>query len=294
MEVTFAHGPDRTPIAVDPDGTVHSAGPTPFHGIVSLGLRRALGDSDAPVQAWAEHAHQLSGPASTTDDPVLRRLRDELRRAGALTFGESAVAARLYAERICSADPESSADACELWNVKEGQISSVWFCTLAPDATRPVRQFVINVARDHEAGLRLRETSALMEEIGQRRPELRMARVLGVAAIELPTAAGPRSVTVTHNELIRDAFELARLPIAGSDQGGYAAVERFLTQPEAPARIRSIRGRILSPTECRRIEDDVARFLAAARSVSPVSVDLERGDLVWNGDHAIVVAVGAG
>jgi len=47
----------------------------------------------------------------------------------------------------------------------------------------------------------------------------------------------------------------------------------------------------MSDRECRRVDADVAEFLAAARSVSAVTVDISRGDIVWDGRHAVVVAV---
>ena len=75
MEISFAHGPDRTPFDVRPDAQVVAADAIPFHGIVPRGLRSWLDarGSDGP-QVWERNAHRLHDHGSEVT-AELRELR---------------------------------------------------------------------------------------------------------------------------------------------------------------------------------------------------------------------------
>ena len=68
-------------------------------------------------------------------------------------------------------------------------------------------------------------------------------------------------------------------------------MERFLADPDYPAQIAKIRGRYLNQVEVLKIENDIENFLTKATiPKQPVNININEGDVVWNGNRALVVA----
>jgi hypothetical protein len=276
MDVVYLHGPNRTRFDVRPDGALVAAGGTPFHGVVSRGLRSWL-DSQFPdgPAVWESYAHLLHD-ADTNVTAELRELRRAAARLKVLSFGQSAQAATQYMARL----------GCRhalLWNIKEGHTASVWVS--CADRASP---FVLNVARDAVAGAELRDTSRRMRQLAATAPNVPIAAVDDIAKVELLTPAGPMSVVVVRNALIENAREVHELP----DDRGYVLIDQFVADVEVPARIRGARGRHATAREHAAIDDTIAQVRAAATAGLPVEVDVNDGDVVWDGARAYVVAIG--
>jgi hypothetical protein len=178
------------------------------------------------------------------------------------------------------------ANHCEIWNVKEGHTSSVWRVRLNNGSG--IHEFALNVARDRMAGEELARTSGVMQCIAESWPDANLAKVLDIAKIRLPNVAEP--VLITRNEWIPDSYEIHRLPALESQPGPLVVVERFLIDDSAPARIRRVLGRRLTEVECEQVDRDMHEFLERTVQLS-VQVDINDGDLVWNGQRAIVIAI---
>lgn len=276
MEISFAHGLDRTPFDVRPDAQVVAADAIPFHGIVPRGLRSWLDarGSDGP-QVWERNAHRLHDHGSEVT-AELRELRRAAGRLGVLSFGQSALAAAGYLKRLAG-------NRGEMWYIKEGQISSVWVAAI--DGAAAV---VLNVARDRVAGDELRDSSHRMRLLAAAVPTVAVASVEDIATVGLDSAAGAAAAVVVRNALVERAVEVHRLP----NGLGYALVDRFVTDDDVPARIRAVRARVATGRERAAIDDTIARVLAAARPDFPIGLDIDDGDVVWDGTRAHVVAVG--
>jgi hypothetical protein len=293
---TFAmfFGPDKIPFVLGPRTTVLCAVATPFHGIVSRGLLQALADHDKGADLWHRHAHRLLDEPDGEDgeDLDVAALKAAARQCRVLSFGQSALAARSYVERYCETQPAGGVPSCELWNIKEGHTSSVWHVTIDPGSDADRRVFILNVARDSGAGDELAAASRKMQAIGATGSGANMARVSDMTKVTLDYFGEPIDVLVTRNELVADAYEIhsARDRRTGAEE--LVLVERFLTSDDRPARISSIRGQRLTPETCQQIANDVDAFLSeAARHHVEASVDINDGDVVWNGRRAIVVAI---
>lgn len=263
---------------------------TPFHGIISRGLLRRFRQNGTPSATWLAYAHRIDdGPEEA--DEQLAAIRNEAWQCAVLTFGQSALAAQRYVESYCATELNSEPALCELWNVKEGHTSSVWHVAIVGQSSVGGSPFVVNVARDREAGHELERTSRKMQAIARRCPRVNMAKVWSADTVRIAYFGESLDVPVTRNEWVPDSYEIHRVTdqVAGRDR--YLMIERFLAPADRPSHVRSIRGREFTARECRRIQGDINSFLTDARRQCPVDIDLNDGDVVWNGRQAIVVAI---
>jgi hypothetical protein len=271
-------------------GALSSGDGMPFHGTASRGVLGWLTGRPGGVAAWERLAHRLHD-GTPADEPTLQELRVVAARHGVLSLSDSAQAAAGYVARWAAARHAGAVESCELWNPKEGHTSSVWFASPRRTGGADSPPFVVNVARDDPAGRELRATSERLRALAAREPGLGIAAVLDIAVIPIDSPSGPRRVTVTRNELVAGALEVHRLPPGLDAIGGYALVERFLTDPGVPARIRAVRGRRATACERVAIDESIRRLAAAGRPGEPVEVDLDHGDVIWDGRRPVVVAI---
>lgn len=287
LQCVFFHGPDRQPLPLsDPaaaDGTMawEPGLPVPFHGIAPRGLLA----EPAHCAHWSRYAHCLFDD-TPEDAPALQALRTQVRRLQVLSFQQSAAVAQRY---LALHLPPTGLHLCELWAIKEGHTSSVWQVQVHSSAG--TETFVLNVARDAAASLELARSAQNLQAIAARHPELPVAHVHDLAEVPLDYFGQPVSVTVTRNRWIAHALEVHQGRHRQSGEPTWVLVERFVTHPERPAEIAHLLGRVLQPSECAQLQADLDRFLTAAREVGPVEVDINDGDLVWDGQQAVVVAL---
>ncbi|MYN11754.1 hypothetical protein GSY71_01110 [Pusillimonas sp. TS35] len=264
------HGPDRIGTATD-DG--------PFHGIVPRSL---IGGVDH--DKWQRYAHQLFDQAiGANADLALLRL--SALQHHVLSFQQSAQAARRFVETRL----DLHGGHCDLWNIKEGHTSSVWH--VAAGDGHSSEEFILNIARDDAAGRELARTAEIMQTIAACHPELAMAKVEDVVGVEIDYFGQPASITVTRNELVRDALEIHLGRDRRTGRPKHVLIERFITDPERPCEIVDIAGRVMTDAECHQLTADLAAFLDTASQIASVDVDINDGDLVWDGNRAVVVAI---
>lgn len=296
--VILRHGPAATPFVIGENGEVVDAeGRTPFHGIISRALLGHARREPDRLPPWAEFGHRLDSSANRNDvGGGLDFWRDAARACGVLRFGQSAAAARSYAERLANAPSaervlgiklaRGETPTIDLWNVKEGHTSSVWRARFTGEGG--AAECAINVARDPEAARELRRTSLVLRLIARDWSKANLARVRQIANVTLPDLADP--VLVTCNDWIANALELHLLPGAEDGDVAWIAVERFISSADAPAQICRILGRRLNEVEVTRVEANITEFLARGARFR-AQLDVNDGDLVWDGDHAVVVAI---
>ena len=153
---------------------------------------------------------------------------------------------------------------------------------------------MLNVARGRAANAELAETSQAMAKLALDRKTLPVAAVHEIAEITVPAVDRDTGdvdlrkpclpVVVARVELIPDALEIHSSPRPER----FVLVTEFITDPERPALITTLRGRLVSAAEAAVIEDTVTAVAAAA---TPHQVELDEGDLVWSHDRAVVVAL---
>jgi len=276
----FRYGPDATPFVLDAHGIpVDDKGRRPFHGIVSRGLLVRAGEVEGALPGWSDNAHRLDVESAGKLDGPNRAWSRAAVECGLLSFAQSTACARVFAEQIAVELGFGTGAGIALWNVREGHTSSVWHVRIEGAAAA----LAVNVARDRIAGEELRRTSKVLKQIGDAWPDANIARVQTIADVQPPGLAEP--VVVTHNEWIAEAFEIHRLP-----DGSLITVERFIADDDAPAYICRIRGRRLSEGECAQVDRDMAAFLTSGADHA-VQLDINEGDLVWDGRRAVVVAI---
>jgi hypothetical protein len=292
MDIAYFYGPDRAPLLLASDGSVSDGAEVPFHGIASRGLLPWIEQQSDGAELWERLAHRLHD-GTHPEDEKLGDLRGAARRMTVLSLAQSAEAAGRYVRAHCARDLDADISAGELWNIKEGHTSSVWVATLTPEPWAAGHRFVVNVSRDALAARELRTTSERMRVVGERCPDLPIAAVLDISRIAVDAEGGEIAVTVTRNEFVANALEVHRLVGATGREDRYALVERFITSDDAPAHIRALRGRMASGQQQETIDEAIRRLLAAGTPTVPMALDINDGDVVWDGQRAVVVAIGA-
>lgn len=291
MRIAFFHGPDREPFELLASGIAVSAPTRPCHGIVSRGLLTRLAAVETGLELWSLHGRGLDGPTAGPDQPSLARLQGYARVCGVLSFQQSASCARLALERYCRDRVADEAVDGTLWKIKEGHTSSVWQATVSAHAEGPSESFILNVARDRAAGQELRATAESMRCVAEYSPQINMAKVLEVGTVSLTDPAGLMDVVVTRNELIPDAREIHAIRDAGGEREQFVLIERFITDPRGVSCLPFILGRRARDSESATISRDIARFIEAASRCCAATLQINDGDVVWNGATAIVVAI---
>jgi hypothetical protein len=269
-------------------GPTSGAGPIAFHGIVSRGLLQALSSRADGPSVWRENAHRLD--QLSRSDPELGWLAEAADACGVLSHRQSWWAANAYLRTQFNLQAGASVHARQ---IKEGHTSSVWLVQISAGGT-PCESFVLNVARDRAANAELAETTEALAKLALDRTTLSVAAVHEITEITIPAVdrdtgdMDPRKpwlpVVVARVELIPDALEIHSCPRPER----FILVEEFITDPECPATIKSVRGRLVAAAEAAVIDGTVT---AAAAAATPYRVEVDEGDLVWSHDRAVVVAL---
>jgi hypothetical protein len=297
MDVNFVHGPDRQPVLMGAE--VGSPSVVPFHQVVSKGLLRAADERGLDPREWQELLLPID--RALEGAPVNRTSRldawTELgRAAGVLSFADSARCAlefvTAYGVSICEALARSDreglpADACELWSIKEGHTASIWIVTMTCERWLSPIRYVLNVARDREAGIELAAMGSELASLG-----MRDSSVVGV--LGSGTAGGDQEVVVIATTWIPGGCELHVL-----SDGRAVAIERFNADPVDPGRIASVVVR--SDVTSDDLWSSILRSWIALgdwrRGDGPVSLprtEINEGDWVFANYRAVLCALTPG
>lgn len=254
------------------------------------GLLNKLKENNVSNEVWYKNAHLLEREdlncGSNVQDLLI--LKEYAAECKVLSFRQSAACVKLYVEKYFAGLEASHIAKCEIWNIKEGHTSSVWKVAFASE--EKFDSFAVNVARDEEAGIALKASSEKMKIIGIKFPEINLAKVLDIYALQ--DRSLPSLVVITRNEWIDNSYEIhSRKNKTGEDE--LLMVERFLTSKNNPAYITSVLGRIFTAEEVRNIKKEINIFLTKATAYLPgkPEININDGDVVWDGEKAIVVAI---
>jgi hypothetical protein len=287
MAMMLFHGPNKTPFFLAEDGVAVRDGPVPIHGIISTGLRDNFRASGLSASSWHQYGH-LVGEAADCEAVVA--LQQRARDCGVLSFGQSATCARLYVEAYYERVTAGVDTVCALWNTKEGHTSSVWVITISDQGLSYEDRFVLNVARDRQAGVALKRTADRMQAITRHHNDINMARVFDYGSVRVRSYGASVDVLVTRNQWIA-GDEIHSFTGDGGAPPYYVAVESFLLASDEPTRIGALRGRRLTPGDQAKLECDLASFRRLASVDGAVQVNVHEGDVVWDGHMATVVAI---
>jgi hypothetical protein len=292
MDFSFFFGPDKTPFVLHENSMAEAASAIPFHGIISRGLLNKFKENNLSFTVWYENAHLLErdGLNNDSDDRNLLKLREYTAECRVLSFSQSAACAKLFIEKYCADLTAENTARCEIWNLKEGHTSSVWKVSIF-DSNSKAYHFVVNVARDNEAGFELENASERMKAIAEHCPDINMAKVYDIQKILSDDDDNPYEVVITKNEWIEDSSEIHMINDKVSGKEQYILVERFLTKEDAPSQVTSIGGRRFSDEESSKIKADIDLFLNNASSDFSLNININNGDVVWDGERAIVIAI---
>lgn len=297
MKYCFFFGPDKTTFEMEKSGIAEQSSAIPFHGIVSRGLLNTLIKEDPEGILWHQYAHMLDEIQSqckpeSESIPELKRLSEYAKNNNVLSFSQSALCAKKYIEMFSNSYQCSNNLICELWNIKEGHTSSVWKCSiLLNNVPQPFDKFILNVARDTTAGIELKASSIKMQEIAMHCAGTNIARVLDIQSVSLDYYGSEIEVIVSKNECVDNCFEIHKVFDKKSNQEQLLLVERFLINQNNPARITSIFGRRFTDIESNKIKNDIKYFMSNVPSDFKAEINIQEGDVVWDGKRAVVVAI---
>jgi hypothetical protein len=292
MEPLFFYGPDKIQFRLDDKEMVVADKAMPFHGIISLGLREFFEAEGLDPEIWHKSAHTIGNYVVTDLDHDLNLIQKQAYICQVLSFASSAVAARRYLESYFGNTHADQSISCELWNIKEGHTSSVWKVSLKNSLNYVIDEFVLNVARDEAAGTDLKHTSEKMQAISKEFPKVKIAKVFDIGTVEFDYFDKMIKVVVTRNEFIAGASEIHYIPEKKIGLSGqFILVERFLTSENKPAHILSIKGRKFKEEETRKIEKEIGFFRKSVSKTFDTELNINEGDLVWDGHNAVIIAV---
>lgn len=241
MRCAVVHGPDRVPVLCPGDIPPSDPECVPFHQVISRGLLHSAEGRGLPPESWQAVSpfvdRALSGfPVIAM--PQLELWLDLARANGVLSYSDSACCAmeftRANSFKLCqritgSVAEAESIDSCELWSIKEGHTSSIWIATLHCNQSESPTRFVLNIARDIEAG---RELSAVCSELSALK--LRDCSLV-VEVLDSGTVGGRWDVPVVATNWISGGYELHVL-----STGRAIAIDRFNSDPSDPRRVASV------------------------------------------------------
>jgi hypothetical protein len=287
LKVSFFFGRNKIPFELRGCRIAESES-IPFNGIISRGLLNKFIKYSLDIQIWQKYAHFLfkNGDYPVSNEyNILKKLSQECK---VLSFGQSALSAQTYAEYYCKSLKKTDC-LIELWNIKEGHTSTVWKVTVKTPEFEDI--FVVNVSRDLEAGVELKETSEKLMIIAGMYPDLNLAKVLDIYSLSENFL--PSEVIITKNEWVDNSFEVHSRRNLRSKHEELIMVEQFLTHRNDPAFITSVIGRVFSQYESEKIFSQINHFLKMGAACLPggLRVDINHGDVVWNGERAIVIAI---
>jgi len=292
MGPLFFYGPDKIQFKLDDKEMVVADEATPFHGIISLGLLKFFEAEGLDPETWYKNAHNIGNYAGIDQDHDLNLILEHAFICQVLSFANSAVAVRCYIESYIGNTHTDQPIFCELWNIKEGHTSSVWKVSLKSNLNYVIDEFVLNVARDEIAGADLKHTSEKMQAIAKEFPEIKIAEVFDIGTVELDYFDKTIKVVVTRNEFIAGAGEIHCITEKKTGPSGqFILVERFLTSKDKPAHILSIKGRKFKEGETRKIEKEIGFFRESVSKIFDTELNINEGDLVWDGQNAVIIAV---
>ena len=263
----------------------------PFHGIISRGLLNKLRENNVPNEVWHNNAHFIEREDLNCDSNMqdLLMLKEYAADCKVLSFSQSVTCVKLYMEKYFDVLKSNNIVQCEIWNIKEGHESSVWKVTIV--STEKNELFAVNVARDDEAGISLKESSEKLKIIGSQLPKINLAKVLDIYVLQ--DISLPSQVVITKNEWIDNSYEIHSRKNKQTGGDELLIVERFLTSENNPAHITSVLGRIFTTEEVKKTQKEINIFLTKAAACLPEKpeIKINDGDVVWNGEKAIVVAI---
>ncbi|WP_347159202.1 hypothetical protein [Pontibacter chitinilyticus] len=291
MKYSFYYGPDKVPFSLDEQDSLVTGDAEPFHGIISRGLLDKFEEEKVNSNVWYHYAHAVNAAAAFPQAPELTLLQEYAYTCQLLAFNHSAAAVRNYLTYYIRKFSKKKQLAAEVWNIKEGHTSSVWLVGLLLKDHSVADRFVVNVARDKAGGLELKHTSEKMQAIAKMCPAINMAQVYDIKSIKLKYFGKWIEVVVTRNEFVTGAQEIHVISGKESSSVQYILVERFLTSDNNPAQIAAVRGRRFTEAECCKIESDLRSFKQNASGDLDTEININDGDVVWNGKEAVVVAI---
>jgi hypothetical protein len=289
MIVLFFFGPDKIPYSVKDNGIVESNTTMPFHGIIGRGLLNKFIEQNLSTELWHQVAFKLFDDNLTQQNAAFKTIQNYATECSVLSFGQSSLCTQHYVLKYCK--DENIEDAqIELWNVKEGHTASVWKVTIK--YKEKIEVFAINVARDNEAGRELKNSSEIMKTIGNKFPEINIAKVHDLYLLQDEVLLSA-NVVIVRNDWIANSYEIHSRKNKQTGTEELLMVDRFLTQENNPAHIISVLGRVFTTSEVQKIETDLNDFLTKAATcfTNSPTVNINDGDVVWDGQKAIIVAV---
>lgn len=288
MDCQYYFGPDKLAFTVQKNGRVVTNSNLPFHGIISRGLLNYFIQHKLSSELWYQYAMHLTNSHFEINNKGFHTIKKYAEKAQVLSFGQSAYCVQQYVSAYCK-NGGIKANQVELWQIKEGHISSVWKVTItSPEETE---LFCVNVARDNVASIKLQESSEKMKIIGDKYPKINLAKVYAIDVLKDKSL--PTNVVIARNEWIPDSYEIHNRRNKNTGELEWLMVDRFLTNENSPALITSVLGRVFTSQLAQQIENEINYFLTQSMTclITGPTINIKDGDVVWNGEKAIVVAL---
>lgn len=302
MKIFLFATEDKINFTLDQNNEINCHGFKFNHGIISEGLLKRFLEEKLDLKLWDNYVSYLNGDLNELDNELLLKIQDLSLSAGTLHFNHSTICAMESVSKYIIDNYHSHEIITEIISLQEGHISSVWKVNITDSNNKLLESFILNIARDYAAGVRLRSISELMKEMRENYSDVSVAGVYSIDTVEIEYFGELIEVVVTRNEYINGAKNIFIMDKDEFEKPQYYIAEKFLDS--SPGATKKVLARPATDT----IIDEINRTIDCVTDYSlngvfappnlPVynpdgsyapKLDINRGDLVWDGEKVIVV-----
>lgn len=287
MKIFLFATEDKINFTLDQNNEINCHGLKFNHGIISEGLLEKFVEENLDLKLWDDYVSFLNGSLQEINNELLLKIQGLSLSARTLHFNHSTICAMESVSKYIAHNYHSDEIITEIISLQEGNISSVWKVNITNSNNKHLESFILNIARDYDAGLHLSSISELMEEIREKYTDVSIARVYSVDHVEIEYFGELIEVVVTRNEYIDGAKNIY---FRNKDEFGkpqYYIAEKFLDSSSGATK------KILASPATDAINKEVNRTIDRVTNYNSngtyPKLDINRGDLVWNGEKVTIV-----
>lgn len=302
MKIFLFATEDKINFTLDQNNEINCHGLKFNHGIISEGLLEKFVQEKLDLKLWDSYVSYLNGDLHEIDNALLLKMQGLSLSTRTLHFNHSTICAIASVSKYIIDNYYSDEVITEIISLQEGHISSVWKVNITDSNNKLLESFILNIARDAAAGVHLRTISELMEQIRENYLDVSIARVYAIDTVEIEYFGELIEVVVTRNEYINGAKNIFIMDRDGFEKPQYYIAEKFLdSSPGVTKKVLARPATDIIIDEINRTIDRVTDYSLNGIFASPnlpvynpdgsyaPKLDINRGDLVWDGEKVIVV-----
>lgn len=292
MKIFLFATEDKINFTLDQNNEIDCHGLKFNHGIISEGLLEKFVDENLDLKVWDSYVSYLNDDLHEIDDELLLKIQNLSLSTRTLHFSHSTICALESVSKYITDNYHSNEIITEITSLQEGYISSIWKVSITNSNNKHLESFILNIARDYSGGLHLRSISKLMEEIREKYIDISISRVYSIDNVKIEYFGQVIEVVVTRNEYINGAKNIYFMDRDEFGKPQYYIADKFLASDlESQGPTKKVLAKFATDTINNEINRTIARVTNYNSNGIYPKLDINRGDLVWNGEKVVIVGL---